>query len=62
MLVRDSAGQYESIDFRETAPAAAFEDMFKNYTMGSVLGGLASGIPGEIRGFEYLHKRYGVGV
>jgi gamma-glutamyltranspeptidase / glutathione hydrolase len=61
MLVRDANGQYESIDFRETAPAAAYEDMYKDFTIGSILGGLASGIPGEIRGLEYLHHKYGVG-
>jgi gamma-glutamyltranspeptidase/glutathione hydrolase len=60
MLVRDSEGRYESIDFRETAPAAAYADMYKNNTMGSILGGLASGIPSEIAGLEYLHSKYGV--
>jgi gamma-glutamyltranspeptidase/glutathione hydrolase len=60
MLVRDSDGHYEAIDFRETAPAAAYENMFKNNAIGSVLGGLASGVPGEIRGLEYLHNKYGV--
>lgn len=30
MLVRTSDGEYEDIDFRETAPAAAFQDMYKN--------------------------------
>jgi hypothetical protein len=29
MLVRSSDGKYEDIDFRETAPAAAFQDMYK---------------------------------
>ncbi len=61
MLVRDASGRYESIDFRETAPAAAYEDMYKNYVVGSIRGGLAAGVPGEIRGFEYLHNKYGVG-
>jgi gamma-glutamyltranspeptidase / glutathione hydrolase len=41
MLVRGSNGSYEFIDFRETAPAAAFEDMYKNNTEASVSGGLA---------------------
>ena len=30
MLARASDGTFENIDFRETAPAAAFEDMYKN--------------------------------
>jgi gamma-glutamyltranspeptidase/glutathione hydrolase len=41
MLVRASNGSYEFIDFRETAPAAAFQDMYNNKTNASVFGGLA---------------------
>lgn len=40
-LARLSNGSYESIDFRETAPAAAFQDMFQGNVNGSVYGGLA---------------------
>lgn len=60
MLVRSSNGTYEFIDFRETAPAAASENMYKNNTKASEEGGLASGVPGEVRGLQYLHERYGV--
>ncbi|KAI1179076.1 gamma-glutamyltransferase 1 [Nemania sp. FL0916] len=59
MLVRGSDGQYEFIDFREVAPAAAFQDMYNNNTDASLYGGLASGVPGELRGLEHLHKKYG---
>ncbi|KAG8525933.1 uncharacterized protein KY384_000695 [Bacidia gigantensis] len=59
MIVRGSNGSYEFIDFRETAPAAAFEDMYKDNVNASIYGGLASGVPGEVRGLEYLHKNYG---
>lgn len=62
MLVRDKHGGYESIDYRETAPAAAFRDMYKDNVNGSIYGGLAVGIPGELRGLEYLHKKYGVSL
>ena len=41
MIVRGSNGSYEFIDFRETAPAAAFEEMYKNNTDASLYGGLA---------------------
>jgi len=41
MLVRGSNGKYEFIDFRETAPAAAFQDMYNNNTDASLYGGLA---------------------
>lgn len=58
MLVRGSNGSYEYIDFRETAPAAAFEDMYVNNTNSSIYTGLASGVPGELRGLERLHQGY----
>lgn len=41
LLLRDKVGSYEFVDFRETAPAAAFEDMYKNNTDASLYGGLA---------------------
>lgn len=62
MLVRSSNGSYEFIDFREMAPAAAFETMYSpplsNSNL-SLFGGLAIGVPGELRGLEHLHKNYG---
>lgn len=61
MLVRSKNGSYELIDFRETAPEAAFETMYSPPLSNSNLslyGGLASGVPGELRGLEYLHKNY----
>lgn len=60
MLVRSPNGTYEFIDFRETAPAAASENMFKNNEQASEIGGLAAGVPGELRGLHYLHEKYGV--
>ncbi|KAJ5242628.1 uncharacterized protein N7469_000955 [Penicillium citrinum] len=59
MLVRSPNGTFEYVDFRETAPAAAFQDMYKNNTDASLYGGLASGVPGEVRALEYLHTHYG---
>ncbi|KAH7222855.1 gamma-glutamyltranspeptidase [Fusarium oxysporum] len=59
MIVRDKKGNYEAIDFRESAPAAAFEDMYQGNVNGSIYGGLSVGVPGEVRGFEYAHKKYG---
>lgn len=41
MLVRAPNGSYEFIDFREVAPAAAYESMFTNNTDASLYGGLA---------------------
>ncbi|KAI1769776.1 gamma-glutamyltranspeptidase [Hypoxylon cercidicola] len=59
-LVRDSHGNYTVIDYRESAPSAAYEDMYKDNIMGSVWGGLAVGVPGELRGLEYAHTNFGV--
>ncbi|KAF2099154.1 gamma-glutamyltransferase 1 [Rhizodiscina lignyota] len=59
MLVRSANGTYEHIDFREAAPAAAYEDMYKDNINGSIWTGLASAVPGELRGLEYLHNKYG---
>ncbi|KAK7511068.1 nucleophile aminohydrolase, partial [Phyllosticta citriasiana] len=56
MTVRGPNGTYDFIDFRETAPAASTQDMYNNNTELSELGGLASGVPGELRGLEHLHK------
>ncbi|KIW01674.1 gamma-glutamyltransferase [Verruconis gallopava] len=60
MIVRAPNGTYQNIDFRETAPAAAFQDMYQGNVDGSIYGGLASGVPGELRGLQYLHENYGV--
>ena len=60
MIVRSSNGSYEFIDFRETAPAAATEDMYNKNVSLSLYGGLASGVPGELRGLQHLHDNYGV--
>jgi gamma-glutamyltranspeptidase/glutathione hydrolase len=52
-----------ALDFRETAPAAIKADMFlvdgKADPRRSREGGLAVGVPGEVRGLGALVKRYG---
>ncbi|KAI8825657.1 gamma-glutamyltranspeptidase [Fimicolochytrium jonesii] len=59
MIVRTPKGHAEIIDFRETAPASANETLFVPNPKLSQIGGLGVGVPGEIRGFELAHKRYG---
>ncbi|KAJ3409223.1 hypothetical protein HDV05_004555 [Chytridiales sp. JEL 0842] len=60
LLARSANGSIaEVIDFREEAPAAAFTDMYKDNPKKAQIGGLAVGVPGEIRGFEVAHKRFG---
>lgn len=58
-LIHSANGTFEFIDFRETAPAASSEDMFTVNPQSSLTGGLASGVPGELRGLEHIHKKYG---
>lgn len=59
MIVRGSNGSEEFIDFRENSLAAAFADMYNSNSDLSLYGGLASGVPGELHGLEYLRKHYG---
>ncbi|KAI0155677.1 gamma-glutamyltranspeptidase [Pestalotiopsis sp. NC0098] len=58
-LIRDQGGNYTVIDYREAAPAAAFQDMYLGNERGSVFSGLAAGVPGELRGLEVAHERFG---
>ncbi|KAF8973301.1 gamma-glutamyltranspeptidase [Flammula alnicola] len=48
-----------TIDFRETAPALANTTMYKSNPMSAVFGGLAVGVPGEVRGLEEAHRLWG---
>lgn len=59
MIIRSANGSYEFVDFRETAPAAAFTNMYAGNVNASLYGGLASGVPGELRGMQHLHENYG---
>jgi gamma-glutamyltranspeptidase / glutathione hydrolase / leukotriene-C4 hydrolase len=45
-----------AIDAREQAPLSAYRDMFVNNSEASLLGGLATGIPGELAGFWEAHQ------
>ncbi|KAL9543337.1 hypothetical protein MBANPS3_008159 [Mucor bainieri] len=59
MLIRDANGEYDFIDFRETAPSASTEDMYAGNGTLSQVTGLAVSVPGEIRGFELAHSKHG---
>ncbi|MFQ5349308.1 MAG: gamma-glutamyltransferase [Thermoanaerobaculia bacterium] len=53
-----------SLDFRETAPAAAHREMYLDEAgeprpEASLFGGLAAGVPGSPRGLWELHDRFG---
>ncbi|KAJ3160845.1 hypothetical protein HDU86_008205 [Geranomyces michiganensis] len=59
MVVRDANGGSSFVDFREEAPAAASTNMYKDDPKKAQFGGTGFGVPGEIRGFEAAHKKYG---
>ncbi len=64
IVYRDHAGAAGTLDFRETAPAAASRDMYLdasgNVVPGrSTAGALAVGTPGTVAGMEALHKKLG---
>jgi gamma-glutamyltranspeptidase/glutathione hydrolase/leukotriene-C4 hydrolase len=48
-----------TVDFRETAPALSEKTMYNNDPTKAKFGGLAVGVPGEVRGLEEAHKRWG---
>lgn len=57
-------GEVAYLDFRETAPAASRRDLYLDsrgepIPEASLVGPLASGVPGAPRGYFELHARYG---
>jgi gamma-glutamyltranspeptidase / glutathione hydrolase len=63
MVIRLADGRVASIDYRETAPAAATHDMYLdadgNLTDESMFGPRASGVPGAVAGMVEAHSRFG---
>ena len=57
-----STGEPYFIDSRETAPAAATENMFVEDPSKAQWGGLAIAVPAELRGLYYAWERSGGGV
>ncbi|WP_230981274.1 gamma-glutamyltransferase [Echinicola salinicaeni] len=64
MIYRPVDGEVSSLDFREKAPLAAFEEMYQDEN-GEIIDGLslagpmASGVPGSVDGMIQAHKKYG---
>ncbi len=63
MVVRMADGTTAALDYREKAPMAATRDMFLdgdgNVTDKSIVGHLASGVPGSVMGMSEAHRRFG---
>ena len=64
MVIRTADGRATTIDFRETAPAAATRDMYLDAAGSflpdrSQLGALAAGVPGSPAGLLMAIERYG---
>jgi gamma-glutamyltranspeptidase/glutathione hydrolase len=64
MLVRLASGETAFIDFRETAPLAAWRDMYLDSAGNviekkSLLGASACGVPGTVAGLYKAHELYG---
>jgi gamma-glutamyltranspeptidase len=57
----DSGKVTEVVDCREVAPAAAYTNMFldSDDEFASLFGGLAAGVPAELKGVELAHARHG---
>ena len=64
MVLRLADGSSTTLDFRESAPAAATADMYQD-SLGNVIEGKsldthqAAGVPGSVRGIFDMHERYG---
>lgn len=63
-VVRSPDGEVAFLDFRETAPAKARRDLYlgaqgEPIAEASLVGPLASGVPGSPSGYHQLHAKYG---
>ncbi|WP_305988198.1 gamma-glutamyltransferase [Roseibium sp. MMSF_3544] len=66
MIHMAGSGETHALDYRETAPAAAFKDMFlgpdgEPDKQKSRFSGLAIGVPGTVAGFAEAFARHGSG-
>lgn len=59
MTIRVAPGEVYTIDYREIAPSRSNATMFGSDPNTSIIGGLGVGVPGELRGLEEAHRRWG---
>ncbi|THH27848.1 hypothetical protein EUX98_g6344 [Antrodiella citrinella] len=57
--VTGTTSEVYNVDFREIAPARANKTMYSKDPLAAVFGGLAVGVPGELRGLAEAHSRWG---
>ncbi|KAK7049422.1 hypothetical protein VNI00_006023 [Paramarasmius palmivorus] len=55
----NSTSEVWSVDFREKAPSGSNTTMFTTVANSSQIGGLAVGVPGELRGMQTAHEKFG---
>jgi gamma-glutamyltranspeptidase / glutathione hydrolase len=64
MVIRMADGRMAALDYRERAPLAATRDMYSQTYAGiarpSLVGHLASGVPGAVAGMVEAHSKYGM--
>jgi gamma-glutamyltranspeptidase/glutathione hydrolase len=64
MVIRMADGRTGALDYRERAPLAATRDMYSltyaSTPRASLVGHLASGVPGAVAGLVEAHAKYGV--
>jgi gamma-glutamyltranspeptidase/glutathione hydrolase len=64
MVIRMADGRTAALDYRERAPLAATRDMYSqtyaSVPRASLVGHLASGVPGAVAGMVEAHSKYGV--
>jgi gamma-glutamyltranspeptidase/glutathione hydrolase/leukotriene-C4 hydrolase len=58
-LVVRTKDEQTSFNFREKAPSASFTDMYKHDPSKAQVGGLAVGVPGELKGYYEAYKKFG---
>ena len=64
MVIRLADGTVKTIDFRETAPLAAYRDMFLDDSLNVIPDkswstSWAAGVPGSVAGFGMAHEEFG---
>lgn len=64
MVIRMADGRVAALDYRERAPRTATRDMYSQtyatVPKASLVGHLASGVPGAVAGMVEAHSKYGV--